>query len=165
MTQVYLELIYFHPNKIMPPSNFLFRVGNGEHLISSSKQSMWGINSDLSGSKMFISNAKPGDLIWFVKNKTNGQLIAVATFVRTEKRNLGPLIAVSLTNEELGWTKTKGEWDTEIHFKNLYNITSCNLISEIKGNAVIRRYNENCKIDLPVVYNLIVRYSGITTSM
>jgi hypothetical protein len=126
---------------------------------------IWGINSKHSSAKGFMNRVNEGDLLWFVKSKTDGQIVAVATFVETKERVLGPLIALSHTNKELGWTETEGEWDTEVHYKDLYNLTHCNLISEITGSAVIRRYNTNCKINLPEEYPYIVRYSKVTTSM
>ena len=114
---------------------------------------------------MFQKEAKEGDLLWFVKSKTNGQIVAVATFTRTNKRILGPLIELTLTNAELGWDKSEGDWDTEVHYKDLYNLTHCNLISEIEGANSIRRYNYKCKINLITEYPQIIRYSKVTNSM
>jgi hypothetical protein len=108
---------------------------------------------------------KEGDLLWFVKSKTNGQIVAVAKFIQTKKRILGPLIDLTLTNAELGWDKTEGEWDTEVHYKDLYNLTQCNMISEIKGAAGIRLYNDKCMVNLPLEYPNIVRYSKVTNRM
>ena len=112
-----------------------------------------------------MSTAKEGDLLWFVKSKTNGQLVAVATFTGIKKRILGPLLALTSTDEELGWDKTQGEWDIEIHYKNLYNLTHCSLFSEIKSPLVIRPYNIKCKVNLIDEYPHIVRYLKITTCM
>jgi len=147
------------------PNHFILHIGDGIHFNASSSKSIWGINSTHSLAKWFLSNVSEGDLLWFVKSKTNGQLVAVATFTGTKKRILGPLIALTLTNTELGWNKTEGEWDTEVHYKDLYNLTRCNLISEIKGAAGIRLYNDKCKVDLVTVYPHIVRYSKVTNSM
>lgn len=147
------------------PNNFIFYIGDGIHFNASSSKSIWGINSKHPPAKFFISTAKDGDLLWFVKSKTNGQIVAVATFTCTRERILGPLIELTLTNAELGWDKTYGEWDTEVHYKNLYNLTPYNLISEIKGAATIRRYNEKCKINLITEYQYIVRYLKITNTM
>jgi hypothetical protein len=104
---------------------------------------------------------KEGDLLWFVERGTNGRIVAVATFRRTNKRISG----ITLSNAELGWNKTHGQWDTEVHYKDLYNLTHCCLISEIKGPAVIRLYNAKCKVNLITEYPRIVRYSKVTTSM
>ena len=83
----------------------------------------------------------------------------------TKKRILGPLIELTLTNSELGWDKSEGEWDTEVHYKDLYNLTHCNLMSEITGAAGIRQYNDKCKVNLITEYPNIVRYSKATNSM
>ena len=145
--------------------HFIFRIGDGDHFKTSSSKSIWGINSSRSTSKGFLRRAKPGALLWFVTGGSGGQIIAVATFKQTKTRQTGPLVAISPTDEELGWTKTKGYWDTEVHYTDLYNLSSCELYSEIKGAAVIRQYNEKCKVDLPNEYHSIVRYSKITECM
>ena len=89
----------------------------------------------------------------------------MATFTKIQERVLGPLIELTLTNEELGWDKSEGYWDTEVHYKDLYNLTECNMFSEIKSSLVIRLYNDKCKVDLPAEYQHIVRYSKIRNSM
>ena len=141
------------------PNHFLIYIGDGVHFNASSSRSIWGIDSTLSLTKGFLRRAKEGDLLWFVKSKTNGRLVAVATFTGVNKRILG----LTLTNSELGWDKSKGEWDTEVHYKDLYDLTHCNLISEIKGAASIRLYNDKCKVNLITEYPQIVRYSKVTT--
>jgi len=146
-------------------NHFLLRVGDGDHFKRSSSKSIWGINSKEKQGKWFASNVKDGDLLWFVKGKDKGKIIAVATFTENKERVLGPLISTTFTNEELGWTKTEGEWDTEVHYRDLYNLSSCGLYSEIKSPNPIRLYNEKCKVNLQVEYPSIVRYSKITTSM
>lgn len=145
--------------------NYLIYVGDGEHFKNSSSRNIWGINSKIGFSKGFITNVKEGDLLWFVKSKSKGLIIAVATFTCLKKRETGPLIALTLTNEELGWTKFDGNWDFEVHYTNLYNISSLELYSEIKGACGIRRYNDNCKCDLPTEYSNIVRYSKVERTM
>jgi len=147
------------------PNHFLLYIGDGVHFNATSSKSIWGITSKHSFAKGFLTTAREGDLLWFVKSKTNGQLVAVATFTGTNKRILGPLIELTLTNSELGWDKSEGEWDTEVHYKDLYNLTHCNLISEIKGAAGIRLYNDKCKVNLITEYPQIVRYSKVTNSM
>jgi hypothetical protein len=147
------------------PNHYIFHVGNGIHFYNSSKKGIWGINSKLTIAKSFTSKSQPGDLLWFVKSRSNGQLIAVATFTALKQRVIGPLITLTETNEELGWTESDGDWDTEVHFKDLYNLTQCKLYTEIKGAAMIRSYNENCKVNLPEEYPRIVLYSKITNIM
>jgi len=148
-------------------NHYLLRIGDGAHFNSSSTKCIWGITSKHSYAKGFISSAKEGDLLWFVKCKSKGQIVAVATFTGTKKRVLGPLINLTLTNKELGWTKTKGEWDTEVHYKDLYNLTHFEMYSEIEGPATIRRYKDKdkCKVNLPNEYVNIIRYLKITKTM
>jgi hypothetical protein len=147
------------------PAHYLLRIGDGDHFNASSTKSIWGINSAHPWCKSFISTIKEGDLLWFVKSKNKGQIVAMATFTKIQERVLGPLIELTLTNEELGWDKSEGYWDTEVHYKDLYNLTECNMFSEIKSSLVIRLYNDKCKVDLPAEYQHIVRYSKIRNSM
>ena len=58
-----------------------------------------------------------------------------------------------------------GEWDTEIHYKNLYNLTNFDLITGIKGATTIRKYNEKCRVNLPTEYPNIVRYLQVYNSI
>jgi hypothetical protein len=148
------------------PNHFLLRIGDGAHFNTSSLRFIWGINSDTSPlGKWFKSTAREGDLLWFVTSKSKGQIVAVATFTGAKERVLGPLIALTATNDELGWNCTEGSWDTEVHYKDLYNLTHCNLFSDIKGPSTIRLYSEKCKVNLIEEYLHIVRYSKLTTSM
>lgn len=146
-------------------THYLLRVGDGQHFKASSSKHIWGINTKNFAGRNFISNVKEGDLIWFVTHESKGHIIAVATFTGKRERILGPLIELTPTNEELGWTLTTGEWDTEIHYKDLYNISTLMLLSKIMGSCPIRSYNDKCKVDLSAEYPLIVRYSKITNSM
>ena len=147
-------------------THYILRVGDGIHFNASSSKSIWGINSYTSTlGKWFKSKAKEGDLLWFVTGKSKGHIVAVATFTGTQERILGPLIGLTATNGELGWTETEGNWDTEVHYKNLYNLTQCNLFSDIKCPSTIRLYSEKCKVNLIAEYPNIVRYSKVTNSM
>ena len=146
--------------------DFLLRVSDGVHFRNSSVKHIWGINSENVFGKFLMNKAKPGDRLWFVQSKSNGKIIAVATFVSFKKRELGPLIDVSYTNEELGWTKQKGDWDIEVHYNELYNLSDCELYSDIQGTSTIRSYKEGaCKVNLPNEYPYIVKYSKVSTKM
>ena len=68
------------------------------------------------------------------------------------KRIVGPLLNFTLTNKELGWTETEGNWDTEVHYTDLYNLSDCELYSDIKAACSIRLYNDKCKVNLPIEY-------------
>jgi len=79
-------------------------------------------------------------------------------------RELGPLIDSSLTNEEFGWVGSGVDWtsDVEVHYTDLYGLNDCELLTHIKGAATIRRNSEKCRVNLPVEYSYIVRYSKVT---
>ena len=149
----------------MAPRHWLLRIGDGDHFTSSSKKNIWGIVSTLPNEKHFLHTVKEGDLLWFILGKSRGKALAVATYVKSKSRETGPLIAFTATNEELGWTKQDGTWDTEIHYKDLYNLSTCSLLTEIKGACVIRTYSEKCKVDLAAEYPQIVRYAGVGRAM
>jgi predicted secreted protein len=148
-------------------TDWILRVGNGENLKNSSKYRIWGIQSDTTTNKHFIKNVKPGDRLWFVKSKSQGRIMAVATYRSHNQRELGPLINTTMTNEELGWTGEGPDWtsDVEIHYTNLYNVYGCELLSHIKGAATIRKYDAKCKVDLAVEYSYITRYSCVTNKL
>jgi hypothetical protein len=147
------------------PNHWLLRIGDGVHFNASSSKSIWGIQSKHTCSKHFLSTVKEGDILWFVKTNTKGKLVAVATFRSTNKRVLGPLIPLTLTDAELGWDTTPGDWDIEVHYKDLYNLTHLSLLSKIKSPGVIRLYNEKCMVNLIAEYPNIVRDSTVPTSM
>jgi hypothetical protein len=138
------------------PNHWLLRIGNGNHFHNSSSKCIWGIESKQTFSKSFIKKVTIGDYLWFVKGKSRGKLIAVATFTGMHERIIGPIIDITFSNKELGWTETDGDWDTEIHYTNLYDIDSHELYSEIKGACTIRPYNEKCKVDLTIIYDQIM---------
>ena len=146
-------------------TDWLFRVGNGENLKRSFKYKIWGINSNNTLSKNFINNVKPGDRLWFVKSKSQGKLLAVATYRTHNSRELGPIINISLTDEELGWSGSDSDWtsnDVGIHYTDLYGLNDCELLTHIKGPSTIRKYDEKCRVNLAVEYSYIVRYSRVT---
>ena len=151
---------------VSTPDHFLLRVGDGIHFNRSSSQSIWGISSTSPVGKGFKSTVKVGDILWFVTGGSKGKIIAVATFTQTRERIIGPIIDLTATNEELGWTNTEGNWDTEVHYKDLFNLTECDLLTGIKGAATVRIYKEEkCDVNLPAEYQHILRYSKITNSM
>ena len=146
------------------PTDWLLRVSDGGNLRRSSKHGIWGIESTSPNNKYFIKHVKPGDRLWFVKSKSQGKLLAVATYRSHNMREFGPLLNISMTNEELGWSGSGIDWtsDTEIHYTDLYGLRDCELLTHIKGPSTIRKYEEKCKVNLAVEYSYIVRYSKVT---
>lgn len=146
-------------------TDWLLRVGDGKNLIRSSKYQIWGINSQISHGKYFLKHVKPGDRLWFVKSKSQGKILAVAKYKSNNTRDLGPLVNLTLSNEELGWDNKDTDWvsDTEVHYTDLINLNDCELLTEIKCPTTIRKYdNQKCKVDLPHEYAYIVKYSKVT---
>ncbi len=144
-------------------TDWILRVGDGENLKCSSKYRIWGISSNTSANKHFLKNVKPGDRLWFVKSKSQGKLVALATYRSHITREIGPLIDITMSNEELGWTGgAAAAVDVEVHYTDLYGLNDCELLTHIKGAATIRKYGEKCRVNLPVEYSYIVRYSRVT---
>lgn len=111
----------------------------------------------------FLKNVKPGDILWFILGKSKGRALSVAEYISNNKRELGPLINITYTDEELGWTEKKGDWDYEVHFKNMLIVYRLNLLTEIKAATTVRKYNDKCMVDLPEEYKNILKYSVITS--
>ena len=89
----------------------------------------------------------------------------MAKFKSYNKRIFGPLINLSLTNEELGWDNFTTNFisDTEIHYYNLYNLENCNLLTNLKGITSVRHYEkEKINLDLNTEYTNIVKYANIS---
>ena len=148
-------------------TDWILRCGDAENLKNSSKHRIWGISSKTSTNKYFIKNVKPGDRLWFVKSKSQGKIVAVATYHSHNLRELGPLIDISLTNEELGWSGSGVDWtaDVEVHYTDLYGLNDCELLTHIKSLLAIRKHCEKCRVNLPVEYSNIVRYSKVTLKL
>ena len=147
-------------------TDWLLRVGDGENLRRSSRYRIWGIQSTTPGNIYFLKNVKPGDRLWFVKSKSQGKLIAVATYRSHNFREFGPLIDISLTDEQLGWfDPSGGDCNVEVHYSDLYGLSDCELLTHIASPKTIRKYNEKCRVNLAVEYSYIVRYSRVTLEL
>ena len=142
------------------PSDYLFRVGDGENFWNSSHLYTWGIEG-LNGTGHLPSSPSPpikkGDRMWFIKGRSNGKIVAVATFNSMNLRGED-----TLTNEELGWTDPdpRRTWSHEIHYKNLYDVSRLDLLTNIKNCNSVSMPTNNCQVDLPHEYPLIDRYSS-----
>ena len=152
-------------NIMNEPTHYIIRVGDGINFTNSSRYNCWGLNSNNNNVKYLMKHIKENDILWFIKNKTNGQVIAVSKYTTNEKRILGPLINISKTNEELGWNNIENI-DIMIYYDNLYNISRCNIFINLKGQNSIYKYSDNkFNIDLKKEYYNIIKYSNITTIM
>jgi hypothetical protein len=152
------------------PNHFILRVGDGVNFKNGSKHSTWAVKSRYIS---FLENVKEGDILWFIENKKTGDLftgkiIAVAEFVSKNKRDTGPLLSLTPTDDELGWDKLGKYYDVEIHYTNLYNLTDCKLFTGQKNQTTICEYDkikEGLLLNLIVEYEYISKYSKITRTM
>ncbi len=138
----------------MENKHWILRIGDGINFKNLSKYNIWGINSEISNNKYFINNVKKDDILF----KNQWLIVACANFDKITKRELGPIIDISLNNKELGWEK--GDWDLEINYKNLYNIKYCYIFSNVKTISSISSLNK--EEELIKEYNNILKYSKIT---
>ena len=145
-------------------TDWILRVGNGENFKNSSKYGIWGIKSSSPDNKYFMKNVKEGDKLWFVTSNSKGKAVGVSTYCSYNKREIGPLVNITMTNAELGWSGEGPDWtsDIEIHYTDLYGLNECDLLTYIKSAKTIRKYNEKCMVNLPLEYLSIVRYSKVT---
>jgi len=141
------------------PTHWFIRVGDGNNFKASIKHKLWALKSTASYGKNFLKDAEAGDIMWFLTNwKAGKKLVGMATFVEYRSRELGPLIAVSRTNEELGWEN--GDWDTEVHFRDLYLIDKLNLEPNATfQSSILKTSSTTCKINFDLEHANIVRYS------
>jgi hypothetical protein len=144
-------------------TDWLLRVGDGENFIKSSKYKIWCITSTCTNNKYFVNNVKKDDRLWFIKHKSNGKVLAVANYIKHNKRILGPLLDLTLPNDILEIYGDE-DWNIEIYYDNLYNINDCDIFTNINGPSPIRKYNDKCSINLPNEYIYICKYSKIKNS-
>lgn len=131
-------------------THWLLRIGDGKHFMNSSKDNIWGVSTKNTCTGAFLREVKDGDLLWFVQSNSHGKLFALAIYKSHNIREIGPIISLTQTNEELGWTDFDGDWDYEVHYTDLHIIKDLNLLSRIQSPLVIRKYvPEKCKVNLP----------------
>jgi hypothetical protein len=137
--------------------HYTARIGDGENFENSKKYQIWGVKPGVKK----ISEVKPGDKIWFLRHKiddiTPAEYIAVADFVSYNDRELGPLLELSKSSDELKWIKGD-EYTKEIHYTNVYDLIDKNIYPpENSCHSSIFTMNEryNNIID---EYDIIVRY-------
>jgi hypothetical protein len=146
------------------PTHWILRIGDGANFVSSSKEHIWGIRTDIACGKYFMKHVQKDDLLWFMKSKTHGHILAVATFKECKERNIGPLLSFSKTNEELGWTGPEDRWDMEVHYTDLYNISTIDLKIDIRCISSVLKYRNDTE-PLDPIYANIVKYSTITRTI
>lgn len=137
------------------PTHWLIHTGDNKNFENSISFKRWGYDS--AHKKTFGASVKAGDILWFVRK---GKILFMVTFVSKNKREVGPLIALTPTNEELGWTSGGPHWDMEIHYKDLYDLREADIDAGIRGQSALRVYDPTkCTTDLHAEYKAIVKYN------
>jgi acid phosphatase class B len=138
-------------------NDWYMRVGDGINFMNSSKHYIWGVKSY---GKNLFANMKRGDRVWFIQCKSKGKIIGVATYISNNKR----IVNITATNKELGWRGEDNEWDTEIHYRDLYILSDRRvpLLTHIKScQSIAKYYKDKCTINLPLEYSYIVQYCKV----
>ena len=137
-------------------AHWIFRVGDGKNFKNGLPYKIWGIKSKYSAGIHFKRNVAVGDILWFCIK--GAKLIAVASFKEYSDRQIGPLVNITLSDEELGWNK--GDWDLQIFYEDMYDLENFEIpLCKIKGQSSIYKYYEDkCPINLPTEYTYIKRY-------
>jgi hypothetical protein len=145
---------------------------DGINFCNSSKKCIWTIRRQ---NKKIINSINHGDRLWFVQYKKSdinyGKIVAVATFVSNSDRCVGPLIATTLTNDELGFDNKGHDDDIQINYTDLYNLSQCKFYTHKKRHPLISNYanykydNIQLQLNLDFIYENVVMYSNITRCM
>jgi hypothetical protein len=151
---------------IRPKKHWMISIGDSSNFNRSSRYGIWGIDSKNTQIKCFLKNAIPGDILWFKVNKSLSK-VAYKLYYMAElkyfprKRELGPLISVSLTDTELGWNG--GDWDYEIIYFKLYKIDRLEMVLKSLGrmSSCLEIRERHCDFSIEHEYNNIIRYSQV----
>lgn len=148
----------------MEPQNWILRVADGKSFEKSMERNIWAVNTKNNSCRNFIKNVKPNDILWFLTNYNSGKkIIAVAVFISSNKRELGPIFNLTPSNGELGW-REDGEWDVEVHFNSLYLIDKLNIKPEMNHpSPVVNCSKVKCDTEIDWVneWKCIQRYSQV----
>lgn len=129
------SMITFHK------SLYIVHVGDAKNFNASKHKHIWCFKSTTACWINFMRNVNPGDILCFIKQ--GGFVVGFAQYESHKKRELGPLISLTITNEELGWTRP-GEWDMELHYKGyLDSKTNMKLKTPNQNSVIHSKYFEN----------------------
>jgi len=117
---------------------YIVHVSDAKNFNASKYKNIWCFKRTTACWINFMRNVNPGDLLCFIKN--GGTVVGFAEYVGIKPRELGPLISLTITNEELGWTRN-GEWDTELHYKGYVDSHTNLKLKTPNQNSVIHWKN------------------------
>jgi hypothetical protein len=119
--------------------HYLIRICDETNFKKTRRLNAFALNSKSSTVSLFIRNIQKGDVLWFVKANTLGQLCYVAVYK-------------GITEKEL---ELDAKWDWKFEYEELIQIKRYNLKTFIKDPNTIPRY-ENGPINLDQEYTRIM---------
>jgi len=128
-----------------------------ENFKNSKKFNEWAIkiSEKSSNAKSFNNKVRKGDILYFVcKGEYKKSIIASCIYISHEERNIGPLVSIDRTNEELGYVEGKKDWNYKIIYTKLeeyeYDRFTISLKNGRKfGQAPIRKFDSKKHQILP----------------
>lgn len=127
---------------------YIVHVGDAKNFNASKYKNIWGFKSTTACWINFTRNVNPGDILCFIKK--GGLVLGFAEYVGNKARELGPLISLTPTNEELGWSE--GAWDMELHYKGYVDSKTNLRLKTPNQNSVIHWKNFQNKEDIFIDY-------------
>ena len=156
----------FHEYEIDSKNHWLVRIGNcgaDSNFRRAARFNTWGMKR-ASAVKGFEFLVKKGDILWFIPGGTDGYVLAFAEYVCCRELDYATR---HQRYTELGLIQNNisSNWDVFIDYKNLTYTNATESVgntledrnrycTQIKGNSVnVRKYNQECIIDLPRLYS------------
>lgn len=117
-------------------SHWIVRVGDGSKFDKLSAASKWNVKKSMNTSKYFTKNAKPGDVMWFLKCGAGGLITAIGHYTHLED------------------SETEKVYNQELHFDRIVDTEKLEIKLRIVGPIGLRAYKPgyNCDVDLPEKY-------------
>ena len=123
--------------------HYLIRIGDGKNFVKSKRFNAYALDSNSSTVSLFIRHIQKGDVLWFVKANTLGQLWYVVVYK-------------GITDRELGLDP---KYDWKFEYEELIHIKRHNLKTFIKDPNTVPTYDYlNGPINLIREYMLILGY-------
>lgn len=150
------------------PQDWLIRVGNCRNFANAVPLKRYDFKIRTKNghqlNKTFRDNAKTGDRLWFILQKSEGEIIGMATFERWSYRSW----IEDLTDAEIGYENPEhDEWDATMYYTDLYDFRgrpdNKKFLTRIshRSTIVLVRENTYCAINLPLLYENLMMYGNI----
>ena len=121
--------------------HYIIRIGDGTNFVKTKRFNAYALNSRAATVSLFIRNIQKGDVLWFVKRQTLGQLCYVAVYK-------------GITDKELGLGPN---YNWKFEYEELINIKRYKLLTQIRDPNTVPTYDYvNGHINLIREYMLIL---------